>query len=106
VSSVSETGKVKFKFPASYASTLNAKGSDLVTLEKEIEQKTTIGNLLSDLASNYADFRKAVFDPDTGKISSQVHVILNKRVLQLPEVTEAELNDGDSIIILPVYAGG
>lgn len=98
--------KVQLKFPASFASILDAKGSDLVVLEKKIGEDATIGDLLADLASSYSDFRKAVFNPDTGKISNQINVVLNNNLLQFPEVTEAKLNDGDSIIILPVYAGG
>ncbi len=99
-------GKVRLKFPASFASMLNAQGSDLVVLEKEIGEETTIGGLLTDLAFSYTDFRKVVFNPDTGKVSDQINVVLNNSLLQFPEVTEAKLNDGDSIIILPVYAGG
>ncbi len=99
-------GKVRLKFPALFASMLDAQGSDLVILEKEIGEEATIGDLLADLAFSYTDFRKVVFNPDTGKVSDQVNVVLNNSLLQFPEVTEAKLNDGDSIIILPVYAGG
>jgi len=99
-------GKVQLKFPSSFAGVLNAQGSDLSVLEKEIGEETTIGDLLADLAFSYTDFRKVVFNPDTGKVGDQVNVILNNQLLQLPEVTEAKLNDGDSIIILPVYSGG
>jgi molybdopterin converting factor small subunit len=106
VNRVPKIGKVKLTFPAAFAATLDAKGSDLVTLEKEIETKTTIDNLLSDLASIYADFRKAVFNSDSGTVSDQVHIVLNNNLLQNPEVKAARLNDGDDIFILPVYAGG
>ncbi len=105
-SDVPTVGKVRLKFPASFASMLNAQGSDLVVLEKEIGEGTTIGDLLADLAFSYTGFRKVIFNPDIGKISDQVNVILNDSLLQFPDVTEAKLNDGDSIIILPVYAGG
>ncbi len=103
---MSTVGKVRLKFPASFASMLNAQGSDLVILEKEIGEETTIGDLLAALAVSYADFRKVVFNPDIGKVSDQVNVVLNNNLLQLPDVTGAKLSDGDSIIILPVYAGG
>jgi len=99
-------GKVQLKFPASFASTLDAQGSDLVILEKEIGEETTIGELLAHLAVSYTNFRKVVFNPDTGKVSDQVNVVLNNNLLQFPEVTDTELNDGDSVIILPVYSGG
>ncbi len=99
-------GRVQLKFPSSFAGMLNAQGSDLSVLEKEIGEETTIGDLLADLAFSYTDFRKVVFNPDTGKVGDQVNVILNNQLLQLPEVTEAKLSDGDSINILPVYSGG
>ena len=99
-------GKVRLEFPASFASMLNTKGSDLVTLEKEIGEGAKISDLLAELAFSHTDFRKVVFEPDTGKVGDQVNVVLNKSLLQPPEVTEARLNDGDCIIILPVYSGG
>ena len=98
--------KVQLKFPASFAGTLNARGSDLVVLEKEIGEGATIGDILTDLALSYTDFGKAVFDPDTGKVSARINFVLNNNLLRLPEVTKAKLNDGDSIIILPVITGG
>ena len=73
---------------------------------REIEEGTTIGSLLDEIAISNAHFHKVVFNPDLGKVSDQVIAILNDSLLQLPEVAEVKLNDGDSIIILPVYAGG
>ena len=99
-------GKVLLKIPPWVGIMLNEQGSGWFTLEKEIEEGATIGDLLADIAFSYTDFRKAVFNPDAGKVSDQVNVILNDSLLQLPGVTETKLNDGDSIIILPVYAGG
>ena len=99
-------GKVLLKIPPWVGIMLNEQGSGWFTLEKEIGEGATIGDLLADLAVSYTDFRKVVFNPDTGKVSDQVNVVLNNNLLQFPEVTEAKLNDGDSIIILPVYSGG
>ncbi len=99
-------GKVRLKFPSSFAGMLNTQGSDLVVLEREIGEETTIDSLFADLAVSYTDFRKAVFNPDIGKVSDQVIIILNDSTLQLPDMAKAKLNDGDSIIILPVYSGG
>ncbi len=99
-------GKVQLKIPPWVGIMLNEQGSGWFTLEKEIGEEATIGDLLADLAVSYTDFRKMVFNPDVGKVSDQVNVILNDNLLQLPEVTETKLNDGDSIIILPVYSGG
>ncbi len=99
-------GKVRLKIPSSIADTLNEERSDFFICEKEIGEGATMGDLLADLAFSYADFRKVVFNPDIGKISEQVMVILNDSLLQFPDGTEAKLNDGDSVIFLPVYTGG
>ncbi len=104
--SVSTVGKVRLKIPSSIADTLNEQRSDWFILEKEIVEGATMGDLLTDLAFSYADFRKVVFDPDIGKVGDRVLVILNDSLLQIPDVTEVKLSDGDSVIFLPVYAGG
>lgn len=99
-------GKIKLKMPPWVASMLDARNSDWLVLEKETQEGTTIGDLLADLASSYTDFRKAIFNPDVGKVNDQVMVILNDNLLPYSEVTEAKLNDGDSIMLVPVYFGG
>ena len=99
-------GKVQLKILPWVANMLNTPGSSWLILEKEIGAGATIGDLLADLASSYTDFRKVVFNPDTGKVNDQVMVILNGGLLQFPDVTEAKLADGDSIVLLPVYSGG
>lgn len=103
---MSTTGKVQLKLPPWVAIMLNEQGSGWFIFEKEIGEGATIGDLLEDLALNYTNFRKVVFNPDVGKVSDQVNVVLNDRLLQLPDVTEVKFNDGDSIIILLVYTGG
>jgi len=85
---------------------LNEQGSDMFILEKEVGEGTTIGDLLAELASSYADFRKAVLNPDTGKLSDQIMIILNNSLLQGPDVTEDKLIDVDSVILIPMYTGG
>lgn len=99
-------GKVQLKIPPSLAGVLNTQSSDWIILEKEIAECAAIGDVLADLALSYTDFRKVVFDPDTKKVSDQVMVVLDDRLLQFPDMTEAKLKDGDSIVLLPVYSGG
>ena len=99
-------GKVQLKMPPWIASMLNAGSSDWLVLEKEIGEKTTVGDLLAELTSGYDGFRRVVFNPDVGKVSDQVLVFLNDSLLLEADVTEAKLNDGDSITLLHVYSGG
>ena len=99
-------GKVRVKIPPFLASLLNTRGSDWLVIERGIAEGTTIVDLLTDLASSYNNFRRVVFNPDVGRVSDQVIVILNDEVLQPQELAKARLNDGDSIVLLPVYSGG
>jgi len=99
-------GMVQLKIPPWIASMLNTPSSDWLILEKEIGKGTTIGNLLSELALSSSEFKKTVFDPDTGKSSGQVMVFLNNSILHYSDIAETKLNDGDSIMLFPVYLGG
>ena len=99
-------GKVRLKLTPSLTSIVNAPDSDWFILEKEMGEEATIGDLLIDLALSYTDFGKVVFDPDTGKVSDQVMVVLNDNLLQLTDLTEVKLSDGDCITLLPMYTGG
>ena len=99
-------GRVQLKIAPSLASMLGAKNYDWLIAEKDIGEGAIIRDLLANLASDNADFRKAIYNPDTGQISNQVMLILNDSFLHFSDVTEARLNDGDSIVMIPVYDGG
>jgi len=99
-------GRVRLKIPPWVAGMLNTFSSDWLILEKEIGEEATVGNLLAELALDSPEFRKAVFDPDTDKSSGQVMVFLNNSVLRYSDIAETKLNDGDSVMLLPVYLGG
>ena len=98
--------KVRLEIPAWVASTFAVQHSDSLILEKEMAEEATIGSLLADFAFSHPDFSKEVFNTDVGKVGDQVVVILNGSLLQCPDVTEVKLNDGDSVMLLPVFAGG
>jgi molybdopterin converting factor small subunit len=99
-------GKVRLKITPSLACILNAQSSDWLILDREIRERTTIGDMLRDFTSVHTDFHKMVFNPATGKISGEIYVVLNDNLLQFPDVTETEVKDGDIVTLVPVYAGG
>ncbi len=98
--------KVQLRIPPSLASIVNKPAADWVTLEPEIREGATIGDLLANLATSHREFRQAVFDPQVRKVSDEILVVLNDSLVSLPDVAEAKLSDGDSVILLPVYSGG
>ena len=99
-------GKVRLKITPSLTCILDAQNSDWLILDREIGEKTTIGDMLRDFSSAHTDFHKMVFNPATGKISDEIYVVLNDNLLQFPDVTETEVKDGDIVTLVPVYAGG
>ncbi|MFC1966266.1 MoaD/ThiS family protein [Chloroflexota bacterium] len=99
-------GKVQLKITPSLATILDKRGTDWLTFEKELREGATIGDLLADYIASYTDFHKVVLDPDTGKITDQINIVLNDGLIPLPDATKAKLVDGDIVILLPVYAGG
>lgn len=99
-------GKVRLKITPSLAFILNARSSDWITFENEVGEGTTIGDLLRDFASGYADFHKMIFNPATGEISDNINVVLNDNLLPFPDVTETKVKDGDVVIVVAVYSGG
>ncbi len=99
-------GKVRLEMIPPIARMLDANASGWLLIEEEIGVGSTVGDLLASLALSYPEFRKAVFDPDTGEISEQVNIILNNLLLPLSEVTRTGINDGDNLMFLPVYSGG
>ena len=99
-------GRVQLKITPSLATILNNQGTDWLTFEKEVREGATIGDLLADYVAGYKDFDKVVLDPDTGKITDQINIVLNDSLIPFPDAMEAKLADGDIVTLLPVYAGG
>ena len=99
-------GKVQLKIPPFFAYIMDPNASDWFVLEKEIGGKTTIRDFLTELASNNSEFRDVVFNPDEGTVSDQIDIVINQKLLDFTREMDTKLNDGDVVILLPVYAGG
>lgn len=99
--------KVTLKITPSLAWLADARNSDWVTLEKEMPEDATIADLVQNLTSNSAGFRRMLIDPETGKMSEQIELILNQSLIQFSRDMETtRLKNGDTVTLLPVYAGG
>lgn len=97
---------IRLKVPPWIASMLNAQGFDWSVIEMNVGEMTTVETLLADIAIGNAHFRKAVFDPDSGQVNKLVNIFLNDNLLQPSEVKETKVSDGDTLLLLPLYAGG
>ena len=76
------------------------------TLKRRVKPGTTIYALFTELADKYPEFRKNIFDPNTGRLNDQVMVIINSRLVQGADMKDVEIRDKDNIILSPVLVGG
>jgi len=74
--------------------------------EQAVEQGTTVRDLFQRLADTYPGFGELVYDPRSQEVTGMVSIIFNDRVLELTDGLDSEIQDGDSIVLLPAYAGG
>ena len=77
-----------------------------LVIEEEIEEGTRVLDLFASLACRYRAFSQMAFDPASGKLTGQITVIYNGRVLELAGGLDTVLSDGDELMLLPAFAGG
>jgi molybdopterin converting factor small subunit len=75
-------------------------------VEKKVEADATLSTVFNDLAQAYPEFKKLVYDPDSGKLSDKVMLIINQRLARFDQVKASPLKDKDEISLVPVYVGG
>jgi adenylyltransferase/sulfurtransferase len=75
-------------------------------LEQEVDPGATMRDLFKQLADQYPKLKGVIYDPDDGALTGQVSIIFNNRVLELAGGLDAKIQDGDSVVLLPAYAGG
>jgi molybdopterin converting factor small subunit len=97
---------VKLQSYSWISNTLGISDNKSNILKKKVKAGSTLGALLTELANSYPEFRKMVFSPDTGKMSDQVLVIINNRLVQYGEIMETKISDKDTIVLAPVIFGG
>jgi len=98
--------KVRLEILPSLAGLFDSRGAGRLIFKKEIGEDTTVGDLLKKLAAEYQAFGEVVFLPGTHELSGYVNIILNERLLHFPEELGTILNEGNTILILPVVEGG
>lgn len=101
------TGNIQIKINPSLASMASARQfNSWLTLDYQIDGNGTIGELLTRLTREHPDFTRVIFDPETGKISDEINVVHNQNLLISSEAGSVKLQEGDSILLLPIYTGG
>ena len=98
-------GRVRLEVMPWLSHALGAQDSRLV-LEEEIEEGETVGELLTRIATRYQRFGELVLDAETGRLTGHVSLTFNGRLLELLDGLQTKMRDGDSIVLVPVFAGG
>jgi len=67
----------------------------------------TLQAVISDLESNYSGISERLVDPaNPGKLHRFVNIYVNDEDVRFSGGLETEINDGDTVTILPAVAGG
>jgi len=85
---------------------LGVHGNAYHIFEKKVEPGTTLVVVFNDLAREYPEFKKMVYNPETGKLSDQVLLLINQKLARLDQLKASPLNDKDAISLMPVIFGG
>jgi molybdopterin converting factor small subunit len=88
------------------SNTLGIEETSTHQLREKVKEGTTLVAFLAELAGKFPEFRKMVFNPETGQLSEQVLIILNNRLIQYSEIQSIVLKDKDHITLAPVIFGG
>jgi molybdopterin converting factor small subunit len=74
--------------------------------EKEVSaQGSNVGDVLRSVIESYPDTAGQIFGPD-GDLNRYVNVYLNNEDVRVLEGLDTDVEDADTVMILPAMAGG
>lgn len=74
-------------------------------LNVDLEEGSTVKDLLDDLSTSHQKFRSAIFD-ESGRVRDYVILMKNRKNIESLGGLETKLSEGDEVAILPPVAGG
>ncbi len=81
-------------------------GIDSIILRRELEEGSTVANVIRKLATEYQAFGANFLDTKTMALSGLVAVVLNGRLLEVLKGLDIQIKDGDIIRLFPLVSGG
>ncbi|MFC1957272.1 MoaD/ThiS family protein [Chloroflexota bacterium] len=99
-------GRVSLEILPWISDTFSGSKSGHLVIEEYIEEDATVGNLIRKLAEEHQAFGDIVFDTRTAKLSGHVVITLNDRLVETMAGLDTRIQDGDTIRLFPVIAGG
>ncbi len=97
-----ETVKLEFWM----ADRLDAMDSGPLIIEEPLAAGDSLRSVLDRLAGRIGRFAESVFDPRTQSLSSEVTIVVNDSISNMPDGLETRLKAGDHVLFLPILAGG
>ncbi len=74
-------------------------------LNVNLEDSSTVKNLLDNLSTSHQGFRSVIFD-ESGRVKEYVILMKNRKNIDSQNGLETKLSEGDEVAILPPVAGG
>lgn len=98
--------QVKLKVNRWLCKASDADSGDFVEIPASVPEGESILGMVRRLAAKDRVFRKAIFDEENQEIQASIIVILNGRIVNPYDRSEATLEDGDEVMFLPMAGGG
>lgn len=98
--------KVRVEVVPWLPSVFGVKQSGRLILEEEVRDGGTVRALVKGLGEKYPEFGKLAFNPETQELTGHVNVVVNDRLLELLDGIDTVVKEGDTVILIPAYAGG
>jgi len=97
---------VKLKIHAWLGRDFNGTSSSFQDLSISVSAVESMQQVISRLAKENENFRRAIFEEKANRLREDILVILNGRIINLDKLSEVVLMENDEIIFLPYLAGG
>ena len=75
-------GRIRLEILPGISDVLDNQGGGRFVLEETIEEGATIGDLIKKLGNEHQAFGDIIFDTKTGKLSGDMMIVLNDRVVE------------------------
>lgn len=90
-----------------YFASLIAHQTRKLDLLREIDEGSTVEDVLNDLSKEYSSqYKEEIYDPETRALNEMVMIILNGHLLHALQGLETVLRQDDVIVIAPLSVGG
>jgi molybdopterin converting factor small subunit len=98
--------RVKVKVYSWFSSALVPGHDSALLLEEELPPGSSLRACFSQLGARFANFGEVIYDPAEDKMHVQVVLTHNGKLLTGADPLDLVLQEGDSISMIPAYAGG